>query len=153
MDDLDMKILRLLESNGRMSHEDISKILHISRPAVHQRVAKLEKRGMIKGYRTVVDWNQLGEDIKVVIFIKMGCCDFYHVVNEILNIKLDKVTILECHRLAGKWCIMLKVRTENTNGITALLDELNKLEGVKETSTTFILSSVYEDGFRETQNE
>ncbi|MBV6716450.1 Lrp/AsnC family transcriptional regulator [Paenibacillus chitinolyticus] len=57
MDSIDIKINRLLEENGRLSHEEISKCLHISRPAVHQRVAKLEKNGIIKGYRGIVDWS------------------------------------------------------------------------------------------------
>ena len=153
MDEIDIKIMQLLESNGRMSHEEISKILHMSRPAVHQRVAKLEKQGVIKGYRSIIDWKRLGESIKVIIFIKVNCHDFANVVEAILKIELDHVSILECHRMAGEWCIMLKVRTVSTDGITALLDELIKLEAVKETSTNFILSSVYEDGIKETKNE
>jgi len=43
MDEIDLEILKLLEHNGRLSHEEIGKLVHISRPAVHQRVAKLEK--------------------------------------------------------------------------------------------------------------
>ncbi|MDR7317239.1 winged helix-turn-helix transcriptional regulator [Brevibacillus nitrificans] len=54
MDDVDLRILELLEENGRLSHEEISKLLHISRPAVHQRVGKLEKSGVIKGYRSII---------------------------------------------------------------------------------------------------
>ncbi|WP_236841246.1 Lrp/AsnC family transcriptional regulator [Brevibacillus formosus] len=47
MDEVDLRIVQLLEENGRISHEEISKLLHISRPAVHQRVAKLEKNGRL----------------------------------------------------------------------------------------------------------
>lgn len=58
MDDIDIKILNILENNGRMSHEEISKMLNMSRPAVHQRVSKLEKSGIIKGYNAVIDWSK-----------------------------------------------------------------------------------------------
>lgn len=72
MDELDLKILKLLEQNGRLSHEEIGKLLHLSRPSVHQRVAKLEKNGIIKGYRGLVDWSRLDQKIKVVISVKDG---------------------------------------------------------------------------------
>ena len=56
MDEMDIKILRLLGNNGRMSHEEIGKRLNISRPAIHQEVSRLEQSGIIKGYNTEINW-------------------------------------------------------------------------------------------------
>lgn len=150
MDDIDIKIIKLLEENGRLSHEEISKLLHISRPAVHQRVGKLEKSGVIKGYRCIVDWRKLEQKIKALIFVKVKCQNFKEIVGRIVDMQIPDVTIVECQRLAGEWCIMLKVRVSAPENITELIDEMVKIPEVHETSTTFILSTIYENGTKET---
>lgn len=150
MDDIDIKIIKLLEENGRLSHEEISKLLHISRPAVHQRVGKLEKSGIIKGYRCIVDRSKLGQKIKALIFVKVKCQNFREIVGRIVDMQIPDVTIVECQRLAGEWCIMLKVWVSAPENITELIDEMVKIPEVHETSTTFILSTIYENGIKET---
>jgi len=54
MDDLDIKIINIISNNARISHEEISRILHMSRQAIHQRIKKLEENGVIKGYKSKV---------------------------------------------------------------------------------------------------
>ncbi|MGX4585950.1 Lrp/AsnC family transcriptional regulator [Paenibacillus chitinolyticus] len=149
MDSIDMKIIRLLEEDGRLSHEEISKCLHISRPAVHQRVAMLEKSGIIKGYLGIVDWSRLEQKIKAYIYVKIKCQNFREISDKIVALQVRDVTILECQRLAGEWCMMLKVRVSAPEHITNLIDEMVKIHEVQETSTTFILSTVYENGRKE----
>ncbi|MCM3146040.1 Lrp/AsnC family transcriptional regulator [Brevibacillus sp. MER 51] len=149
MDEVDLRIVQLLEENGRISHEEISKLLHISRPAVHQRVAKLEKNGVIKGYRGIIDWRKLEQRLKVLIFVKARCQDFKEITAKIMNVQVPNVTIIECQRLAGEWCMMLKVRATAPEDITNLIDEMVQYDEILETSTTFILSTIYEDGRKE----
>ncbi|MED1722036.1 MULTISPECIES: Lrp/AsnC family transcriptional regulator [Brevibacillus] len=149
MDDIDIKILQLLEEKGRLSHEELSKLLHISRPAVHQRVAKLEKSNIIKGYRCIVDWSKLEQKLKVLIFVKMKCQNFKEIAGKIVDLHVPGATILECQRLAGEWCMMLKVRVSSPEDITNLIDEMVKFPDVQETSTTFVLSTLYENGMKE----
>ena len=150
MDDVDLRIIELLEENGRLSHEEISKLLHISRPAVHQRVAKLEKNGVIKGYRGIIDWRKLEQKIKVMIFVKARCQNFKEIAGKIVDLRVPNVKILECQRLAGEWCMVLKVRVKVPEDLTHLIDEMVKHDEILETSTTFILSTMYEDGWKET---
>jgi len=149
MDEIDLQILKLLEHNGRLSHEEIGKLVHISRPAVHQRVAKLEKSGVIKGYRAIIDWKMLEQKIQAFIFVKVKCQSFKEITSKILNLKTDQGAILECQRLAGEWCMVLKVRVSSPDDITHFLDELVKFPEIYETSTTFVLSTLYENGFSE----
>ncbi|WP_054943901.1 Lrp/AsnC family transcriptional regulator [Paenibacillus ihuae] len=148
MDELDHNILTLLERNGRLSHEEIGKLLHISRPSVHQRVAKLEKSGIIKGYRGLIDWSRLDQKIKVVISVKVVSRYFQEVADKIVEMEIPGVTLMECLRMAGEWCMMLKVRVGSPEQITLLIDEIVKIPEVKETSTTFVLSTIYEDGLK-----
>lgn len=148
MDELDIKILKLLEENGRLSHEEIGKLLHISRPSVHQRVGKLEKNGVIKGYKGIVDWGKLDQKIKVMISVKVVSQSFKETAAKIISLQIPGVTIIECQRLAGEWCMLLKVRVSSPEQLTLLLDEMLRIQGIKETSTTFILSTIYEDGIK-----
>lgn len=156
MDDIDRQILTLLSQHGRMTHEEIGRHLHISRPTVHQRVARMESERVIRGYRGIVDWNQLNERIKAMIFIKIRCMDYRRVVNEILSLKVAGVTLLDCQRLAGPWCMVLKVRVSDPHQITDLIDEIAKVTAVQETNTTFILDTLLEEGiayYEDTQPE
>ncbi len=146
MDELDRRIITLLEQDGRITHEDIGKQLHISRPTVHQRVAKLEREGILRGYRAIVDWSSTGERVKALIFVKLKCSDYQSAMKRIVSLQLPGVTLQDCHRLAGEWCIMLRVRVCDPRDITILIDEMVKDDAVVETSTTFILDTLMEDG-------
>ncbi|CQR58175.1 Lrp/AsnC family transcriptional regulator [Paenibacillus riograndensis] len=148
MDELDIKILKLLEENGRLPHEEIGRLLHISRPTVHQRVSKLEKNGVIKGYRGIVDWGKLDQKIKVMISVKVVSQSFRQAADQIIGIQIPGVSVLECQRMAGEWCMLLKVRVASPEQLTLLLDEILRIPDIKETSTTFILSTIYEDGMK-----
>ncbi|SCZ05229.1 Lrp/AsnC family transcriptional regulator [Alkaliphilus peptidifermentans] len=142
MDELDFKILRLLEKNGRMSHEEISKRLNMSRPAIHQRISKLEQREIIKGYSTVIDWTKVGQGIRGIVFINIRTTDFNKIMEQVASLRIEGLTIEKCYRITGQWCIMLEIRTSKTSHITNLHDDLLKIEGMLETFTVLILSEV-----------
>lgn len=148
MDKIDKSIIESLESNGRKSHEEISKSLHISRPAIHQRVNKLETDGVIRGYKAIIDWEKLGEPIKTLLYIKLSCGNFLEIIDRILSLQISNVCIEECHRLAGEWCVVLKIRASTPMDISNFIDTLWKIQGVKETSTTLVLSTILENGIR-----
>lgn len=140
MDEMDFKILELLEQNGRISHEEVGKRLNISRPAIHQRVNKLEDKGIILGYRTNIDWSKTGQVIKAFISINIRTNDFNKILKKISMIDIEGLVIEECYRVTGQWCIILKIRSSFTDQITSLHDELLKIEGMLDTSTVLILS-------------
>ncbi|SHJ67921.1 Lrp/AsnC family transcriptional regulator, leucine-responsive regulatory protein [Geosporobacter subterraneus DSM 17957] len=145
MDAIDKKILELLKERGRITHEEISKILHISRPAIHQRISKLEDRGIIRGYTAQIHWKDLGYQIKVLIFIKFHPHGFGRIAEQIMKIQIPNAIIEDFYRLAGEWCAVIKVRAHTPDDITVLIDEICKLQGIRETSTTFILSTLMEN--------
>ncbi len=140
MPDINMEILELLENNGRMSHEEIGRRLNMSRPAIHQRVSKLEEQKIIKGYNTDIDWSKAGLGISAFIFINVRTRDFNKVMDEVINLKIEGLTIEKCYRITGQWCLLAKIRASRTEQITNLHDELLKIEGMLETYTMLILS-------------
>ncbi|MGI6678918.1 MAG: Lrp/AsnC family transcriptional regulator [Dehalobacterium sp.] len=140
MDEIDHKILKLLEYNGRISHEEISRRLNISRPAIHNRVTKLEQNRIIKGYYTEINWSQAGQGIRALIFVNVHTKDFNEIMERIVQIQIPGLTVEKCYRITGQWCIMLKIRAGITDQITALHDEMLKIEGMLDTFTMLILS-------------
>lgn len=142
MDEMDIKILKLLESNGRMSHEEMSKRLNISRPAIHQRVSKLEQNNIIKGYSAEINWSKAGQVIRAFVFMNVRTQDFNAIMEQVINIKIEGLTIEKCYRITGQWCIMIKMRAVLTEQITLLHDELLKIDGMLDTFTMLILSEI-----------
>jgi len=140
MDAMDIKILELLETNGRLTHEEIGKRLNMSRPAIHQRVSKLEQNNTIKSYNTEIDWSRAGQGIGAFIFINVRTSDFNGIMQQVINLKIDGLVIEKCYRITGQWCIMLKIRAGITEQITQLHDELLKIDGMLDTFTMLILS-------------
>jgi Lrp/AsnC family leucine-responsive transcriptional regulator len=63
---------------------------------------------------------------------------------ELKKLEIPKLVIEECHIVTGTWCIMMKVRCTTPLELKALQDELYKVDGIKESSTSLILSSLYD---------
>ncbi len=140
MDNLDIKILNLLEHNGRLTHEEIGKRLNMSRPAIHQRISKLETTGVIKGYSAEIDWGKTGQGIRAFVFMNVKTTDFNDIMNRVISIKIEGLKIEKCYRITGQWCMMLRIRASVTDQMTQLHDALLKIEGMLETFTMLILT-------------
>lgn len=141
MDRTDRDIVRLLQTDGRMSHEQISKEIGLSRPAVHDRIRRLEAAGVIRGYTAQADWDALGLSLGAFIFVRVaGSC--VPVTHQILALGGDDALVQECHRVAGDWCLLVHTRSASTAVLQQLLDELRTIPGVTGTMTTIALSSV-----------
>lgn len=144
MDKTDREIIRLLQADGRMSHEQISKEIHLSRPAVHDRIRRLETAGVIRGYTAQVDWDALGLSLGAFYFVRVvGNC--VPVAQQILKSNNDDAVVLQCHRVAGDWCLMAEIRAASTAALQRLMDELRTIPGIQTTMTMITLSTVEPD--------
>ena len=142
LDSIDIEIIKFLEQNGRISHEELAKRLHMSRPAIHKRIENLEKEGVVTGYRALIDWRKVSSCIRCLIFMKINGRNYAQIADEVKNLDIPEIAVEECYRLAGEWCILLKVRLTTPEHSTKILDRLWQLEGVIETSTTFVISTI-----------
>jgi Lrp/AsnC family leucine-responsive transcriptional regulator len=132
----------MLEQNGRVSHEEIAKVLHLSRPAIHKRVENLEKEGIVTGYQAVIDWRKVKPCIRCLLFLKINGGYFAQIANAITGMDIPGIVIEECHRLAGEWCVLIKTRISTPEDTTKILDYVWQLDGVIETKTTFVIETV-----------
>lgn len=142
MDSVDAQILELLQHDARTTQADMAKAVGLSQPSVAERVKKLEERGYIKGYVTLVDPLKLGKDITAFIGVGIEHPKFFDAFAKKVLALPD---VLECHRVAGEDSYLLKVRTENTRTLDQLLvEQLRTIPGVTRTQTTIVLSSIKE---------
>jgi Lrp/AsnC family leucine-responsive transcriptional regulator len=140
MEDIDRRIVELLSVDGRMSFTDLGKETGLSTSAVHQRVRRLEKRGVIRGYRAVVDPEALGLPMTAFVSIKA----FDAAAEDEAPKKIAKVKGVEaCYSVAGDEAYILKVRVGSPQGLEALLSDIRSIAGVS-TRTTVVLSVPFE---------
>lgn len=141
MDAIDRQIVQLLQADGRLTHEQISKEVHLSRPAVYERVRRMEAHGVIRGYTARLDWDQVGLPLTAFIWIQTAgrCLD---VGRHILTLSTPKAVVEACHRVAGEWCLMVQTRSASSLALQELLDGIMALDNVKNTMTTVALSEV-----------
>ncbi len=144
MDSLDMQILQNIEKEGRISHEELSKRLNLSRPAIHNRVTKLEEQGVISGYRTKIEWFKLGYTTNALISLRVRTTNYDKLLEQLKMLEINNLVIEECHIVTGTWCIIMKVRCKTPLELKALQDQLHTIDSIKESSTSLILSSLYD---------
>ncbi len=138
MDDLDVKMIKLLQQNARVTASDIADNVKLSVPAVSERLKKLETSGVIKQYTAIVNPEYFDKTLMAIVFISLDRPRFADAFAEFVKSQDD---ILECHYLAGDFDYALKVATENTSTLQVLLNHIKSVQGVQKTRTTVILSS------------
>ena len=140
MEELDRVIVSLLAADGRMSYTDLGRATGLSTSAVHQRVRRLEARGIIRGYAAVVDHEALGLGITAFVSIKPIDASAPDDAPEVLA---GIVEIEACHSVAGDESYILKVRVPTPGHLETLLATIRAKANVS-TRTTIVLSTPYE---------
>ncbi|MHA6764811.1 Lrp/AsnC family transcriptional regulator [Streptacidiphilus sp. PAMC 29251] len=140
MEELDRQIVQLLVADGRMSYTDLGKATGLSTSAVHQRVRRLEQRGVIRGYTAIVDPEAVSLPLTAFISVKPFDPSDPDDIPERLA-PLDEIEA--CHSVAGDENYILKVRVSVPSDLEHLLAKIRTAAGVS-TRTTVVLSTPYE---------
>ena len=136
MDQIDLKILSILQNNGRSRLADIAGEVELSTPAVMERVKKLEASGIIAGYHALIDGKKVGKDIAAFIGVSIG---HQRDTEGFAAQMLQYPDVLECHHVTGDESFILKVKSANTGSLEKLLGEIRSVEGVTRTVTKVVL--------------
>ena len=140
LDDLDRQVLRLLAEDGRRSYTDLAKDTGLSTSAVHQRVRRLEQRGVLTGYTAKVD--PLAVGLPLTAFVSVTPID--PAAPDDAPERLAHLAAIEaCHSVAGEESYILKVRVSDPGALEALLQDIRAAAGVR-TRTTVVLSTPWE---------
>lgn len=141
VEDTDQRILSLLAEDGRMSFTDLGRATGLSTSAVHQRVKRLEARGVIKGYGATVDYDALGKPLTAFISITPidpAAPDDYP--DRLLPIP----EIESCWSVAGTESYIVKIRVATPADLENLLARVRAAANVA-TRTTIVLSTAFEN--------
>jgi Lrp/AsnC family transcriptional regulator, leucine-responsive regulatory protein len=141
VEDLDLQIVRLLAADGRMSFTDLGKTTGLSTSAVHQRVKRLEQRGVIRGYAAQVDYEEIG--LPITAFIAIRPVDPGQPDDSPVRLR-DIGEIESCWSVAGEESYLLKVRVNTPVHLEDLLARIRAAANVA-TRTTIVLSTPYEN--------
>ena len=140
MEDIDRKILSLLAADGRMSFTDLGKATGLSTSAVHQRVKRLENRGLITSYAAVLDYDRVG--LPLTAFISIRPIDPSQPDDSPERLR-DITEIESCWSVAGDESYILKIRVATPADLEDLLARIRAAANVS-TRTTIVLSTPYE---------
>ena len=142
MDAIDLAIVRQLERHGRLTQEQLARRVRLSRPAVHQRVKRLEAAGVLRGYRAELDWAAVGMPLTAFVCVRTVGADCAGVGPALLALGGEEAFVEECHRVTGDWCLLLKVRAAAPLALQDLIDRVRGVAGVQATMTSVALSSL-----------
>ena len=135
LDDRDRRLLALVQRDAKLPQAELAKRVGLSAAAVNERLKKLEHSGAIRHYAARVDPVRVGAPLAafVEVFIERV-------------LALDEVQ--ECHHITGEFSLLLKVRVRDIASLQdLLLNQLNAFEGVRQTRTVMVLSTLKEDSY------
>lgn len=141
MEELDRRIIGLLCTDGRMSLADVARETGLSTSALHQRVRRLEQRGLITGYRAEVDYRAVG--LPLTAFVSLTPID--PAAPDDVPERLEEIREIEsCWSVAGSQAYVLKVRVAEPGDLETLLARIRAAANVS-TRTTIVLSTAFEN--------
>lgn len=132
MDKIDIKIIELLQENARYPLKHLAEEVFLSTPAVSTRIEKLERFGVITGYKARVDQIKLGFNITAFINLEMSPKQkpiFYPFIEACPN-------VIECNCVTGKYSMLIKVAYPTTLELDGFIGQLQKF-GNTETQIVF----------------
>jgi len=142
LDDVDRRLLGLLSEDSGRGYADLGQHLHLSAPAVHERVKRLKRDGVIKATVARLDGCKVGRTLLTFILVNTR-----NVVSTKRLLELSGLhEIEEIHTVAGDSGVLIKVRLRDTEGLEELLGKIQDIEGVEGTRSYIVLSTFVELG-------
>jgi DNA-binding Lrp family transcriptional regulator len=142
LDKIDLKILKILQENARITNLQLSSEIGLSPAPTLERVKKLEKSKLIEGYYTCVNEDALGIGIKAIIQITLT----RQIENAISNFKKEIVKIpeiMECYQVTGNADYVMIVMLKDIRDFEALISQrLSKMEEIGQMQTMVVLSKI-----------
>ncbi len=143
LDDIDFKILSLLQQDGRISHTAIAKLVELSSPSVTARIQRLEKDGTIVRYAALLAADKIDQGILAFVRVRTGASGDDSLAFEQYAQRATEV--VECHDIDGEDSYILKVRTRNTQSLRELIVRIRSFPDVTRTITSIVLLTIRED--------
>ena len=118
LDDINRRLLDELQSDGRVAFAELGRRVGLSAPAVAERVGRLEREGVITGYRAEVDPRAVGYMLAAVVRVR----PFARQIHKIPEIAAATPEIIECERITGEDCFLLRLHVREMDDLEPVLD-------------------------------
>jgi Lrp/AsnC family leucine-responsive transcriptional regulator len=142
LDRIDLRILRALQDDARITHQKLAEQVHLSASSVHERVKRLQREGFILGYRAELNPEKLGA--AMLVFVEVLLDRTVHDVMDSFKAAVQaRPEILECHLVAGGFDYLLKTRVADMAAYRHFIGSgIWNLPGVRETRTYVVMEEV-----------
>ena len=137
LDELNARLLRELTDDPRLRTTELARRLGVSAPTVRERVTRLEEAGVIRGYRVEIDPAALGLPVAAWVRLRPGPGQ----VLRIAELARRTPEVVECHRISGEDCFLMRVQVRAIDALEELLDRFG-VHG--QTNSSFIVSTPVE---------
>ena len=116
LDKVDQKIITLLQQNARLSYKELAAQVGLSAPAVTERIARLQERGVIQAYRTDIDYFACGYQLEAVWLVRVHTQQLFAAINLVKSL----LEVVSCDTVTGENCLLVRLYAKNV----AHLDQL-----------------------------
>lgn len=144
MDSTDLKILALIQNDARVAHATVGERLGLTAPAVHARIKRLEREGIIRGYLTSIDPEAVNQNLLAFVRVTNNATGGDEEKFEVFI--REESNILECHDISGEDSYLLKIRVDSPSSLRQLLARIRDFPGVERTVTSISLCTIKESG-------
>lgn len=144
LDPVDRALVRILERDARLTHAELGRRVNLSRPAVHNRLKRLQETGVIRGYRAIVDRDALGLPLTAYVLVRTAGPAASATAKAILTHSGDEASVHECFRVTGDWSLLLSIHAAKPVAVEQLIDRIRALPNVRATLTLVTLSALHE---------
>ncbi len=141
MDELDRKILALLQKNARLSYREIARELKVAVGTVYNRVKRMEEEGIIRGFAPVLDYEKAGFALTAVIGVKAQGRKIVEIEREIAR----NSRVMLVYDTTGEYDIFVVAKFKDRADMNSFVKWLLSLEGVEKTNTSVAMQVVKED--------
>jgi DNA-binding Lrp family transcriptional regulator len=137
MDDLDRQLVALLRSNARLPAATIARQLRVARATVQNRIARLEREGVIAGYTVRLATAEDGRRITALMLIAVEG----NKVEKVLHSLRGDAAVATLHTTNGRWDIVAELRADSLEDFDRVLSRIRRIEGVASSETNLLLST------------
>lgn len=141
LDEVDLKILRMLQENARTPFSKIASSIGVSEATVHLRVQKLKRLGIIKGFRAVLDPAKVGKGLTAIVLVKADPMKYKEALRKVASID----DVYEIYDVTGEYYAVLKIRASNRDSLAKIIDRIGEIEGITSTQTMVVLRTIKEE--------
>lgn len=134
LDEVDWKLIGLLQEDGRLTFTELGRRVSLSAPATTERVRRLEQLGVIVGYRAVVDVRRLGLPVEAVVRVRVRSLDTPRFRERIVVLP----QVLDADHVTGDDCWVLRVVCRSTGDLEAFVEQAQRYG---DTTTSLVFSS------------